>query len=51
MKSKYTGYLYQNLSKTNNLKYTPIIGNVVGKSGKNQEDKISIPIKKLKKIF
>ena len=51
MKSKHTGYLYQNLSKTNNLKYTPIIGQVVGKSGKNQEDKISIPIKKLKKIF
>ena len=51
MKSKHTGYLYQNLSKTNNLKYTPIIGNVVGKSGRNQEDKISIPIQKLKKIF
>ena len=51
MKSKHTGFLYQNLSKTNNLKYTPIIGQVVGKSGKNQEDKISIPIKKLKKIF
>ena len=51
MKSKYTGYLYQNLSKTNNLNYIPIIGRLVGNSGKNQEDKISIPIKKIKEFF